>query len=324
LFEGLFPTWTAGGRYDGDQWKKVYDILNRHADRALQKNLITDLDQNLRARLQIPRIRQDLEFGSIERQRFYSVVIGQDQADSKSKQDGTRYASKDAQSVHELLGKMKGQKQSVLLSGEVSKKKVLEALANLRTKSVDKVLFYFSGQGLHKNGRGQGLLLAKGEILWLSELRQAFAKVQAKNVAFVFDASFGGRAYRALNKGRRTAANTERAKAPEGYLSVLADEKRGWQVLCSASSNQATGEYRSHGLLSGLFIEKLKSGQRTNLKEMGQELKAALGSRSEVLFGRRHSPFWLPKNGRRNFLIVPEPIKKPAKSTSSTRNKGNS
>lgn len=294
---------TAGGRYDGDQWQKVYESLSPHADRALQKNLISTLNQSLRETLKNPKIRRELEFGDPNNAMTFTFCVGQDQPNSKGRADGTRFAVKDAENVHAQLLKTAGPQQNLLFRGSVKKSELVTALTNLRTKSVDRVLFYFSGQGIHREGSGQGLLLANRDILWLNELKEIFLKVPAQNVAFIFDTSFGGQSYRALTRGRRTGPGSEKVGAEDEYLAPIFDTNRGWQVICSASCHEATGEYRSQGLFTGLFLEKLKSSSSLELSTLGDDLSALVSSRSEALFGRAHKPFRAPASGRREFLL---------------------
>ncbi|MDF1662529.1 MAG: caspase family protein [Planctomycetota bacterium] len=296
---------TAGGRYDGDQWQKVYDSLSPHADRALQKNLISTLNQSLRETLKNPKIKRELEFGDPDNAMTFTFCVGQDQPNTKDREDGTRYAVKDAENVHGQLLKTAGPQQNFLFRGPVKKSKLVTALTNLRTKSVDRVLFYFSGQGVHKKGWGEGLLLENRDVLWLKELEEIFLKVPAQNVVFLFDTSFGGSSYRALKRGRRTGPRSEKLD-PENeaeYLAPIFDTNRGWQVICSASCDEATGEYRSQGLFTGLFLEKLKSSSTLDLSTLGDDLTALVSSRSEALFGRAHKPFRAPASGRREFLL---------------------
>lgn len=297
---------TAGGRYDGDQWQKIYEYLSPHADRALQKNLISTLNQSLRETLKNPKVKRELEFGDPDNAMTFTFCVGQDQGNSaEGRPDGTRYAVKDAENVHAQLLKAQGPQQNLLFKGPVKKSELVTALTNLRTKAVDRVFFYFSGQGVHKNGWGQGLLLANRDVLWLSELKEIFVKVPAQNVLFIFDTSFGGVSYRALKRGRRTGPGTEKIEddKAEEYLQVLADTNRGWQVLCSTSCHQATGEYRSQGLFTGLFLEALKESSSLNLSALGDQLRGRVSSRSEALFGRAHEPFTAPSSGRRDFVL---------------------
>ncbi|MDF1666264.1 MAG: caspase family protein, partial [Planctomycetota bacterium] len=249
LFNPMLALWTeASERYGPENWQTVYQGFEPHAQQSLCRNLIESLSVTLKAQLESPILKERLERGDPAEARLYAVVVGQDFGSAKS-------ASADANAFTKLLHERFGLPKihMILFEKKESPALLLKRIGQLRTKAVDRVLFYFSGQG-HQSNRGQSLLFSNGEKLSLSRLSGAFKKLRSENVAFLLDTSFGD-SMRGKKKGSRTAQGSLNSLPPEAearYLAPLYNSSRGWQVLCPAAHDEMTGEFRSQGHFTGL------------------------------------------------------------------------
>jgi hypothetical protein len=293
-------------RFDGASLRKVYEGLQEHVELDLQKSLLREVDFRLRSVLQSPRVRETLERGDPGRARLYAVVVGQNNGEAKQ-------ASADARDLARLLRTRAGVSPGHLreFASGVTRERLLAVVSRLKTKAVDRVLFYFSGQGRHTS-RGQALVLENGELLHLSELARAFQAEgnRAENVAFLLDTSFGD-AERGEGRGGRTHARSIplTPAARKAYLSDLADADRGWQVLCAAGPGEVSGEYEGYGLLTGLLLEELGLEEHTELglKEIEAHLEEPFGDLGQAFLGGEHTLYSLPRAARRQFPILVRP-----------------
>lgn len=288
-----------GIRYAGSAWQDVYVDFRPNTNRALQKNVLSNVDQGFRGRLQDRKVQRILEKGDPSKARTFAIVIGQDQSSKDGL--GTQYAAVDARDIQAQLAQNSDRSSVRLLTEEVTRDACLTAIKNLRTKEVDKVLFYFAGQG-GQDKSTQYLRMSDGPLT-IPELASAFESVSASNVLFIFDCSFGGDASRGLNRGRRSDPKTQ-ARAPLGqYLQALQNQKRGYQILAATGPEEATGEYRGHGLLTGFLLKAMARSRRCNLAEATELFAAPLERRSEAWLGRRHRVFLWPATDRQDWVL---------------------
>lgn len=292
--------WDDGrGRFAQDNWQAVYEALAPRAVLAMQKDLIRALITDFKARIDSPDIKEALTNGRPEKARLYAIVVGQNG-------DRARVAAADAREVYELLRARAGVRpaHAQLLNAEVTRARLLGAIAGLSTKAVDRVLFFFAGEG-RQDGGGQYLCLAKGEGLALRALAAAFAGVKAGQVAFILDASFGGPdAGRARSRTRPESL----AALPAGrvHLAPLGDLERGWRVLASGSHDQLTGEHQGHGLLTGLLLHHLKGADGFELEALAARVEDRFARRSHAVLGGAHQLVLNPRRSRRRFALTPK------------------
>ena len=294
----IFSENHPGARFSADEWTTVTDEITPHATRSLQRNLLTSLDQNLRRTLKDEDVQRRLIKGSPATARLYSVCIGIDGGE-------VRYAARDASRLDALLRSRAGvlDRHGVLLT-EADPEAVIAAIGRLRTKSVDRVLFFFAGRGIRREGK-QGLVLSKDQVLWVDELAAAFRETNAGTTLFVLDTSFGGVTYRGKDRGRRTALGSERAEDSERHLAPLADPDRGWTVIASARGDETTGEYQREGLFSGLLLSTLEERELLDLKTLDLLLGRRYEERSAAWLGRPARIFVRPVEpaARRSFRL---------------------
>lgn len=271
-----------GQRFGVSQWKTVYKGLVEHADRDLQNNLLREMVTGLRPLLKSPTIRQRLQSGDPAEARVYSILIGQNHG-------GTKRAVADAEAFAKLCQSRLGAEtvHSKLITESVKAKDILATVAKLRVKAVDRLIFYFSGQG-RSDSRGQSLMLTGGEALALSELAASLKTLRTKNISIILDTSFGDVRRAQILKGRTAA--TSRDDANEGaFLAPLLEDS--WQVLCAARAGQTTGELDNHGLLTGFLMSVIEKGADLNLQAIHDQMSDRYSRRSHALLGGQHQLF---------------------------------
>lgn len=301
LFNPILSLWTdAKERYGRENWEVVYKGFEPHAQQALCRNLIESLSITLKAQLESPILKERLERGDPAEARLYAVVVGQNFGSARS-------AEADAKAFAKTLLERFGLPKIHMILAEKNESPavLLKRLEMLRTKAVDRILFYFSGQGIQTN-RGQALLFSNGQKLSLSRLAESFKKLRSENVAFILDTSFGD-TLRGVKKGSRTAPGSLSSLPPEAearYLSPLYSRSRGWQVLCPAAHDEMTGEFRKQGHFTSLLIKFLKGQkQRLNIQKVVSGVEDDLSRRGRVLFGGPHNLIWRPRQDRKPFSL---------------------
>lgn len=284
-------------RYRSTNWRRVYEALAPHADRALQRALVADFRNGLLPLLRAPELRERLRRGDPSKARLYALLIGADRG-------SVRHAADDARALAVALKRAGLSSARVqLITGEVGRKDIEQGLARLASvKAVDRVLVFFAGQG-QQTAKGQSLRLHGEERFALAELAEGFKAIPSEHVAFVLDSSFGD-ARRQSPGARSTADSLPKAADPGAYLAPLAQGRRGWQVLCAADHDQISGEYRGQGLLTGMILDQLRSGEQ-DLGRITQAIGARYARRSHALLGGSHRPVLLPAEGRAPFALLP-------------------
>lgn len=301
-YRWLFGIESKGERYTGGELLGVFNDIHPHADRVIQNQLSTLLTTEFFAKLSDVAVQRDLTSGDPKRARLHTLVIGQNGQDCQ-------FAEADARAVEKQLQRSAPEmkRRGRLLLGPVTKDEILSEIRKMPTKSVDRVLIYFAGLGMQGEQNGsidQAVLCAKQEPLWITELAQACSKLNAKNVMFLFDTSFGGAKYRGLKRGRRSAFETMQAASRDNYLKALLHPRGEWQVIAAAGPDAATGEYKSNGLFTGLLVKLLKSYPNLDWSRLTESLGPLLKERSQAHLGRGHAPFALPVSGRNPFKLT--------------------
>jgi len=312
----IFSGKTAG-QFSGSNWKRVYEGLLPNAELDLQRDVVVGVDQALRNALRSPDVRDQLDQGSPDQARLYTVIIGRNAP-------GCAFAEDDARELDALLARRAGQAAAHrrLLTGKVTAPALMAAIKSLRSKQVDRVLIYYAGQGSLSADEG-AIMLADGPLP-LPRLARSCEALNAGQLAFVLDTSFWGERSRARGRGRRSASDAPEDGKPD-ILATLARPSRRWQVLCAVQPGQVTGEYRRHGLLTGLLLQVLQRSGKLDLDAASEAIARRLSRRSEAFLGRAHRLSHEPSEGREPFLLT-APARVPAKprpsKTRSSRNKG--
>lgn len=299
FWNGLTGWFENPERFYGSNWTTLYKGLTPHVDVALQKSLLREVDFGLRTILQSPQIRVRLSRGDPATARMHTIIVGQNNGEAVK-------AEADARELDNLLMERSEIRaaNAVRLIGDVNKSDLLAKIGALQTKSVDRVLFYFSGAGVERNG-AQFLALSSGEFLSVDELAAAFSKVSAENVAFLLDTSFAD-AKRGQKRGGRSLEGGDESSDQSTYLQALADDERGRQVLCAAAPGKVTGELNGHGIMTGLILERLrKENSEVGLELLSARIEDRFVSRSEDnLGGLRYRLFSLPRESRKAFPLT--------------------
>ncbi|MDF1666390.1 MAG: caspase family protein [Planctomycetota bacterium] len=271
-----------GERFGVSQWKTVYKGLADHADRDLQNNLLREMVTGLRPLLKSPTIRKRLENGDPAQARVYSILIGQNYG-------STKRAVTDAEAFAKVCQSRLGTEtiHSKLITGPVQAKNILATVAKLRVKAVDRLIVYYSGQGLNDVG-GQSLLLSGGERLPLSKLAEALKKLKTKKISIILDTSFGD-SKRARVMGGRTAAGSRPGTAQSPFLRPLLEDS--WQLMCAAKAGQTTGEVDNHGLLTGFLLSVIQKDKILDFQALHDEISSRYSRRSHALLGGQHQLF---------------------------------
>lgn len=271
-----------GERFGVSQWKTVYKGLVEHADRDLQNNLLREMVTGLRPLLKSPTVRQRLQSGDPAQARVYSILIGQNRGPTKS-------AVSDAQAFAKLCQSRLGTQatHSKIFTGTVKAKDILRAVKKLRIKAVDRLIFYFSGQG-RSDAEGQSLLLSGGDIIPLSALAAALKTLKTKNISVILDTSFGD-PKRARILGGRTASKSLSGTDKDLYLRPLLEDS--WQILCAARAGQTTGELDNHGLLTGFLLVLIPKGKDLDFQIIHKKMSGRYTRRSHALLGGQHQLF---------------------------------
>lgn len=300
IFNPIRGLWDSGaGRYSENNLKAVYEGLGAHADRELQIELLKTVTNGLGPLLSSTDIRERLRRGDPARARLYGVFVGQDTGQVKRASADARAFSQLLQRRFDLLPA-----HARLIDGPVSRRELFTAIKSLRTKAVDRLLFFFAGQG-GQDGAGQHLVLSGGDRVGLEELAGAFSGVAAENLAFIIDASFGDAA-RAGLPGARTAPGAGPLQGgAAGYLGPLIDLDRGWQVICAAGPDEVTGEFRDQGLLTGLLLERLSAAEdRVELGACAEACAERFARRARALLGGPHALFRAPSGASRRPFVL--------------------
>ncbi len=247
------------GAFDPSNWQLIFEQLYPHALRQFEKALLADLRNVLPPYIQSELVQRMFNEGVAGQERTFAVVVGGSWGN----------AERDAQAAEDFLLRHGVERQNLRrLSGEqATPEKVLaavEALQADKTLTLDRVVFYYSGQGRFTDGGGE--LACAGSSLALDELRAAMERVRSRHVLFLLDTSFGG-------SGGRTHPESQEP-APDGYLSALGDPARGWVAIVAAGAKEAAHDLRSgrpedqYGLMTYFLTSEREPKDRTGDGEL--------------------------------------------------------
>lgn len=261
LFNPVLDWFMDFERFDVDSWKQLDKTMLPHTELAFQKAFLGQLDLSVRSVLQSPDVRRRLREGAPGQARLYAVVVGQDGGE-------TNFAEADAKEFFRVLKDRSGilPSYSWLKTGKVKPDEILALIRSIRSKSVDRIIFYFAGQGRQSRNGEQELVFTNGERLSIQRLAEAFKPMAAENVAFFLDCSFGD-PKRGVGVGGRSVSDSYSklsGNQVRNYLGALRS-KVGWRVLCAATHDAVTGEYRGHGLLTGLCLGVIQREKKSGL-----------------------------------------------------------
>lgn len=288
-------------RFENDNWQRVHSLMEPYGARAFEKQFIQELRTTVRDIFSRQEVQEKLRDGHPDQARLYALCIGQNLGK-------TRFAEADAQAMHHFLIEKSGvlPTHASLLTGEVTKDAILEKIDALSIKSVDRIFFYFAGQGAQTD-REQWLVLKKGRIS-LTELSRALRKRTVDKLAFVLDTSFGSPKRSELYGGRthKSSLAALPLSRQEDYLKPLVHSLR-WRVLCAAPSDGVASELedRGHGLLTYLILEQLS---KTKSVPSFDEIESAIEGRyrkiSQSVMGSPYKPVALARPAARGFKLV--------------------
>jgi hypothetical protein len=315
--------WDKTERFEKENWEQVHALLSPHLKANLQKNLLLEFGTRLGGIIKTPTVRRRLELGNPDQSRLYAVVVGKNYGSSA-------HAETDAKSFYKLLQDRSAMKESYgrLFTGKIDPKELISHIENLATKEVDRVVFYFAGQGRQELTGRQELVLGMSKYVTLDRLGDAFAKIKATNVAFILDTSFGSFKRGQSSKtgksrgGRSALGSATRLAKDKTALHLNGLQKRSdWQVLCATPHDGVTGEYRGQGILTGLLLNKLnQSSSELGLIAVYQSIQKRYSQRVRSQFGFPYPVVFRAVGLKREFLLVTRarskaPAKKPGNKT---------
>lgn len=323
LFNSIRAIWDTTERFDKENWQQVHTLLTPHVKTNLQKNMLLEFGTRFGGILKTPTISRRLESGDPSQARLYAIVVGVN--------NGTaQFAENDAKNFYKFLQSRSDMKDSYgkLFTGAVKPKDLIKHIESLATKEVDRVVFYFAGQGRQENTGRQELILNSSQFVTLDDLGEAFSKLKASNVAFILDTSFGdpkrGEGKRAgKSKGGRTAIGSA-ARLPKEkksfHLKGL-QKKSSWRVMCAAPHDGVTGEYQGQGILTGLLLKKLNSANsEMGMNAVHDSIADRFSKRSRGQFGVPYSIQYKAVGLKREFsLVTKEKTRQPAKKVNETK-----
>jgi hypothetical protein len=301
IFFNSLRAWGSNpDRFQLENWQKVYEGFRPSRDKDLQNKLIKKIDREFRRVLQSPKYEDDLTRGDPKTARLYAVIVGQNNG-------SCQFAEADVKRLSDVLLATNSLVKKHLFAtiSKVKKKTIIDNIGKLRTKAVDRVLFYFSGQGRQTKKGELELVLDKDKSLSIKDLAFAFREVRAENIAFVIDSSFNDPTP-GEDVGSRTHRDSLKSSTPkEKYLNELISSKRGWQLLCAASNGEVSGEYAKAGMFSGLLLKRLeKAKDDVSLKGLVQFIAEPLRERGKGRLGKAITPFFRPLEGKKTFLLI--------------------
>ncbi len=257
LVLGLFR---APSAFESENWLQVYDQLFPYAELQFEQALLDWLSRTLASFFEGDAWRIPFEEGSDDSARTHAVIVG-------VPGEGAENADRDAQAVEAFLAEHSGEgvsSRTVLTGSGASREAILkavEALQGTKTLKRDRVVFYFSGRGLH-DADGFKLDCGAGAALPLEALREAMGGVASTRVLFLLDTSFGG-------SGGRTHPDSLPID-PEGYLAELGDPERGWRAIVAAGPEEAAWNLTTNlpederGLLTSFLTSSGRSPRDTS------------------------------------------------------------
>lgn len=307
LFNSVRAIWDSTERFDKENWQQVHALLTPHVKANLQKNMLLEFGTRFGGILKTPTIARRLESGDPSQARLYAIVVGVNHGSSK-------FAEADAKSFYQFLQTRTDMKDSYgkLFTGAVKPADLTKHIESLATKEVDRVIFYFAGQGRQEVTGRQELILSPSQFITLSDLGESFLKLKASNIAFVLDTSFGdakrGEGKRGgKSKGGRTAIGsaTRLPKDKKSFHLRGLQKRNTWQVMCAAPHDGVTGEYQGQGILTGLLLKKLNDAR----SEMGlsvayDSIADRFSKRSRGQFGVPYSIQYKSVGLKREFALV--------------------
>jgi hypothetical protein len=289
-------------RFDNDNWQRVHAFMSPGCQLEFQKKFILELRTTVRDIFNRPEIQAKLRDGSPDQARLYTICIGQNT-------DKTRFAEADAQTVHKfLLEQAKVMPAHAwLATGDVTREDVLKKIDSLSIKSVDRVLFFFAGQGF-QNKNGQSLCLTGSQSISLGEISDGFIGRPVKQIAFILDTSFGASRRSQLYGGRTRSGSLSALpkRLQERYLGPLIRSLR-WRVLCAVPHDGTASEVedRGHGLLTYLLLEQLRLAKDAPTLDA---IEAAIESRykkiSQGIMGSPYKPVARVRPAARGFRLT--------------------
>lgn len=288
-------------RFSNENWQQVHGLMSPYSTRAFEKQFIQELRTTVRDIFGRDEVQTKLRDGHPDQARLYALCIGQNVGN-------TRFAEADAKAIHSFLIEKSGvlPTHASLLTDKLTKADLLEKINSLSIKSVDRIFFYFAGQGTQSRSV-QSLILKDGQIS-LTELSKALRKRPVDKLAFVLDTSFGS-PKRSQLYGGRTAKNSVASLSgsnQENYLKPLIYSLR-WRVLCAAPSDGVASELedRGHGLLTYLFLEQLnKSKDIPTFDVIESAIEGRYRKISQSVMGSPYKPVALVRPAARGFKLV--------------------
>ncbi|MDF1666589.1 MAG: caspase family protein, partial [Planctomycetota bacterium] len=288
-------------RFATENWQQVHGLMDPYAARAFEKQFIQELRTTVRDIFGRQEVQEKLRDGHPDQARLYALCIGQNVGN-------TRFAEADATAMHRFLIEKSGvlPAHASLMIGKVTKADILEKIDALSIKSVDRIFFYFAGQGTQTN-EDQSLVLKVGQIS-LTDLSRALRKRPVDKLAFVLDTSFGSPKRSQLYSGRtaKQSLASLSGSRQEYYLKPLVYSLR-WRVLCAAPSDGVASEIedRGHGLLTYLILEQLnKTKDIPTFDAIEGAIEGRYRKISQSVMGSPYKPVALVRPAARGFKLV--------------------
>ena len=201
----------------------------------------------------------------------------------------------------------------MIFTQKIEVAELLQTIEKLPTKAVDRILFYFSGQG-KQSKQGQSLILSNNKALSLTDLRDSFQTLNTRQIAFILDTSFGNPKQGTKKRGGRTDSASLAQTNKKNYLEPLRTEI-GWQVLCAAPHDGVTGERNGHGIMTGLMLKSFaREKSEISLNTLQLLIAERFSRLTQSQFGQDYELILKYRGIRKDFaLIKPKETKEQSK-----------